>query len=565
MRRTILALAMSLWAASASAQDGTTVGTLQLASTFDCIGVTASFTGDANANNSATVEYKTSASETWLAAYTPMVDRRTTISGDANPYVNQFRGSVVGLAAGTTYDVRVTYSDGDGVSGGLTLSSSVTTIASTVPGLTGTDRYATNDSTLATALGAATAGDTIHLAAGTYSPFTLSVSGTAENWIALIGDNRDTTIISGGITDLTVSANYVQIKNLRFQKPSTSGTTQGIVVAISASAHHVWLDNLHFEDLPLPGGGASYGNATVNLGSGVHHVYVLNSLFHAPSLASKPDKDYDVGGFGVQMSTLAADGTIVVKGNTFDGKFQDAIGGTPESFGYSQWNNSDVANNTISGYSDDGIQTEGDTVNVRIWGNTVTASVGWSCLAQQTAFAGPVYVFRNVLIGTGSDQSIFKSNGASYVFAFHNTADASSTTDNVISGTTVNWVARNNIWLGSNYSILYGPGSLATGSFDYDLYYPNTNVCSAYPSSLADWKAAVSGQEVNAPAPALPGFLNAAKQIDAASPAYNVGVTLANFNTATSAWPSIGAGPDLGYFEVGSGSAPTAPTNVRIR
>lgn len=562
MRR-ILAVLLVLWAVPAWAQNATTVGTLSLNSTFDCISVTGTFTGDADADNSATIEYKATSSGTWLAAYTPMVDRRATIEGGANPYINQFRGAVVGLSAGTSYDVRITYADGDGVTGGPTLSSAVTTISTTVPGLTGTTHVVTNDSELAAHLDLPP-GDTVVLEAGTYSPFTISVSGTATNWTAYIGADRDTTFINGGTTDLTISANYIQVKNLRFKKPTTSGTTQGNVIAIGASAHHVWLDNLHLEDLPLPAGGSSYGNSAVAFGGTNHHIYVLNSLFHAPSLASRADGDYDLGGFGVQTGTMTSDGTFVIKGNTFDGKFQDSIGGY-ETYGNGQFGNSDIANNTISGFSDDGIQAEGDANNVRIWGNTITVDHGNSAIAQQASYVGPSYLFRNLLLNTRANTT-FKVNGAAYPFIFHNTVDVSTANVNILSGSLTGAVVQNNLWRGSTYSILEYIGTGNT--LNYNLYYPNTNLCYLWNGTtsydtLANFRPGTSQEAQGVTGDPL--FLNAAKQIDATSPAYNVGVALANFNAATSAWPALGAGPDLGYYEVGSGSAPNAPVNVRIR
>lgn len=535
----------------------TTSGTLTLASTFDCISVTATFDNDTHGSETATIQYKASASGTWLDAYAPMIDRRATIEGSANPYIHQFRGSIVGLSAGTSYDVRVTLSTGG------TLYGAVTTISATVPGLTGTDRYATNDATLATALGDAQPGDTIHLAAGTYSPFTVSVSGTAANWIALIGDDRDTTYVDGGTTDITVNGNYVQLKNLRLKKPTTSGTTQGICLNVGSGRHHVWIDNLHFEDLPLPGGGASYGNTTINLAGSNYHVYVLNSLFKAPSLASKPDQDSGVGGFGVQTGALASSGTVIIKGNTFDGKFQDPIGST-ESYGYNQWNNSDIANNTISGYSDDGIQAEGDAVNVRIFGNTVTCDHGYSAIAQQSSYVGPSYIFRNLLISTKVGATgIFKVGGAAFSYYFHNTFDAIAGTGTIVwSGGGNGQVSRNNIVKTNTSSIIdfMYAGDATKGTpitdLDYDLWYQTSqnaayrwNGTTTY-DTYASFQAG-TGMETHRVV-GDPMFLNAAREIDATSPAYNVGVTLANFNTATSAWPAFGAGPDLGYYEVGS-------------
>jgi len=56
-----------------------------------------------------------------------------SISGHTNPYADQARGSIVGLQAGTTYEVSLTFSDPDGIVGSATLTGTVATIAPTAP------------------------------------------------------------------------------------------------------------------------------------------------------------------------------------------------------------------------------------------------------------------------------------------------------------------------------------------------------------------------------------------------------------------------------------------------
>ena len=65
------------------------------------------YTTDTNANNSYTVEYKLSSSGTWLDWGT------NPKAHTASPYTD----TIAGLAAGASYDVRLTYNDADGVSG----------------------------------------------------------------------------------------------------------------------------------------------------------------------------------------------------------------------------------------------------------------------------------------------------------------------------------------------------------------------------------------------------------------------------------------------------------------
>ncbi len=283
---------------------------------------------------------------------------------------------------------------------------------------------------------------------------------------------------------------------------------------------------------------------------------MLNSFFHAPSLSTKPDRDYDYGGFGFSLASLTSEGTVVIKGNVYDGKFQDSIN-SGETIGYNQWLNVDIANNTISGHTDDGIQIEGDTVNVRVWGNTVTSDHGYSNIASQTGHYGPAYVFRNLFVLT-SGAYCFKYGGTEPSFVFHNTCYSSVTSATVVSDDGTGQVFRNNIFATANADILGnagpgGSGSLAN-SFDYNLYYRVTNTTLVYHwngtltnyDTLGDFTAA-TGNEAHGVYgnPAYDGSYH----ITTGSPACSVGVVLPNFNDANSAWPHVGAGADLGFHE----------------
>src|ERR1051326_8956852 len=129
--------------AQALAQNATTTRTLDLKAAMQGIAYQASYTGDANSNNTATVQYRQTGTATWRNAYivingnliNPFNDRRATIDGVSNPYYHQFRGSIVGLQPGTSYDVLVTMADPDGVSGSA-LSGTIITAALAPPSST---------------------------------------------------------------------------------------------------------------------------------------------------------------------------------------------------------------------------------------------------------------------------------------------------------------------------------------------------------------------------------------------------------------------------------------------
>jgi hypothetical protein len=84
---------------------------------------------------------------------------------------------------------------------------------------------------------------------------------------------------------------------------------------------------------------------------------------------------------------------------------------------------------------DDGMETDGDCSNVRIWGNTFHDVLMGISLAP--ARIGPVYAIRNLIYRTGVGNntytgSPFKFNSSGYgrsgpMYLFHNTSDAALT------------------------------------------------------------------------------------------------------------------------------------------
>jgi hypothetical protein len=176
--RKIFAILFSLFLAGlfltpeAEAQNGTTPASLILSTTFQSISVKAPFSGDANANNSALIQYRPTGTTTFLNAYTPFIDRRATLGSVTNPYNSQARGSIVGLMPNTSYDVQVTWTDPDGVTPQPAIAT-ISTLSYTPP--TGGSTVTVNNSTtFASALSTVNAGQTIHLNAAAYSAFTVS-------------------------------------------------------------------------------------------------------------------------------------------------------------------------------------------------------------------------------------------------------------------------------------------------------------------------------------------------------------------------------------------------------
>lgn len=544
-------------------------GNLQLASTFKCISMRCPVSADTDDDATATFEYKATSASTWKSVHFVWYDNRATLlGGGANAYANQFRGSIFGLTAGTSYDVRVTVTDPD--SGVVVYQDTISTLAST-PTTGGTEYYIDdvgsagdgssgtpwNNSQWATAMSTMVAGDILHVRAGTYSAVNWTKSGTENAWIQIVGDARDSCIISGsGATAaLKVDANYVQVKNLR----TTVSTANGVEVL--ANRHHVWFDNVYVEDIP----GTAYDDSAVMVRGGTHHVYVLNSTLLCPSITSYATPRYDGFGAGVYFKGgMSTEGTFIFSGNTVDGKFRDGIGNEGEIPGTGCITNSDIYENTFTNIGDDCIQMEDEGINLRIWGNSLNVT-GLGGFATQSSYVGPVYILRNKVIttNTGVTPTIWKSFESAKTFFLHNSIRATvSGADLLASYTTspgsVNGhVAYNNILSSEGAANpLYATGWV----FDHNLYYRTTNsvlVSDSFgiPGTFENVGPGsdlflATGQEENG-VEGDPVWANTTLLTlnSSTSPALNEGKVLANINDADSEWPYQGSAPDIGAVE----------------
>jgi hypothetical protein len=172
---------------------GAQVGSLELYGTFHAMGVIATLPAgsDGNSNAVANVDYRVTGAADYAAGF-PLTRTGATT----------FIGSLFWLAPGTSYDVRVRYSDPDGgtLDQGWAATTGSTRAEITIPGPTRTLLVAPTGTgsacstaapcALSQALGQAQAGDEVHLGAGVYHAggFTISRSGTAAAPIVIRGE-----------------------------------------------------------------------------------------------------------------------------------------------------------------------------------------------------------------------------------------------------------------------------------------------------------------------------------------------------------------------------------------
>jgi parallel beta-helix repeat protein len=264
----------------------------------------------------------------------------------------------------------------------------------------------------------------------------------------------------------------------------------------------------------------------------------------------------------------------VMRRNTFHDYF-DGFGVCPDGTA-GVTNETDVYENLVYNAGDDGIETDGQCSNVRIWGNTFHDVLMGISLAP--VYTGPVYALRNLIYRTGVGNnsytgSPFKFNsgyGASGpMYLFHNTADAALPGNNGLyiksPGTWSLIYARNNVWAGTAYA-LENYNTSQPINLDYDdlwngasgnlVRWNNINY-----ATLAAFRAA-TGQEPHGLSVA-PGFADPASgdyTLDPASDLVDASLVIPGIND-----DYVGSGPDVGAFEYrGYGFTLAAAPSLRL-
>jgi hypothetical protein len=529
--------------ASSAPGDETVVGSISLVPTIECIGVVSNFTSDSNHNNNAVLEYRQAGTSNWKTAPEMYADRTG----------HQYRGSIFWLTTNTSYEVRVTYVDPDGVTGSSVIST-VTTRDDDPP--IGTDyRYVSlsgsdsNDGSLASpwrtiqhAFNVATPGMTILLRGGTYyQAAAISRSGLPGQYITLMPYNSESVIIDGtgsGTLMLGIWANYIRIKGLTLINAEGSAIEMGTVGSI-------------VEGCVITNPDPNY--AAIVLWDETENVIIQGNTFNMNHNGTCKTCVYywkNRGGHVFRNNLLT----------TSTNGIDDGFGGGPEdSMGY--MNNCDFYNNVIIGAGDDGIQSEGSGVNCRIWGNTISDS--WFGLATCPILQGPTYIFRNKVSNCIAGMLKVGDNSYGRIYIYHNTYCSPSQGDGIAQTNSGlgNIVSRNNI-IYSQWYIFEMGGS--DHDFDYDSLYTTNNTGrfikwdGGQYGSFSSFQSG-TGQELH-------GILEDTEFVNPASGNLNLqptstcidaGVILVGFNDANSPWPYSGNAPDIGACEYAGGS----PTN----
>jgi len=524
-----------------------------------CLGFSVPVSGDDDYDAVAGIEYRETGTTPWSEGL-PLLRVRPELTSDESPPSRyglpvpaaQFAGSLFGLNAATSYDVRISVTDPDGGSRQQT----VVAVTGRLPGDDpATPRYVpvSDAAELSAALATAQPGDVIEVAAGTYAgAITVDADGTVDNPIIIRGASADSVTIdaSSATYGVTLSGANVYLEHVTVTGSfwgARSSNTEGTVIRYT-----------RFTDVQR--------GIQANSGSNRNFYIcdnVLEGLHSWPNIDSSTWNDEGI--------TVSGQGHTVCF-NTLSG-FGDAL---------SLSNSTSIRNLAIDFYgndvkwtADDGIELDFAHRNVRAFQNRVTnVSMGASL---QPVWGGPVYIFRNLFLNIAS--SAYKlNNQPSGFYIFHNTSARTMGTGNwgawawtslgyTIGGVPVyagNFQMKNNILVGLTEPA-YVTTDLILAEIDYNGWSPDGPF--RFVDTWADFAdltnnspyeqngRILDSQTFSTPLDLPPNYMTFWSDTDVtlgpASLAVDAGLALPNINDGFD-----GSAPDLGALEAGQ-PAPT--------
>lgn len=507
--RRILTIAMVLACPALPAAD------LEVVPTFESAGLYYNV-DEADPGTRATVRYRRVGGE-W----------RRAIDMDFGPREQQFRSSIVGLTAGTEYEVEVRL-------GEQTRSTRFSTWEET-------DQWPIGKTTTAT------------------GAIVIRKSGTSEGYHLVQGTN-----VTGGEYCVDIRADYVIVRGFECVAQTDDPIT------VNNNRHDIVIEDNEIR-------GWKKGNA-LDMGSSpastTRRIVIQRNWIHDPAWGLSDDEwDESGGARGIALYEEQA-GNHVWRYNTLtatrEHMFSDAFG---EGKNFSLYGypgaDTDIYGNYISHCGDDCLELEGGGRNVRVWNNYL----GEYGVAVATAAVsrGPMYIFRNVLgpanglaTGNGKRSGAVKVGGTKCsicgdfhgrTYVLHNTFVNVPGYDGsrLVAGNHWGGVPRASTWRNNIIQVADSAKALRDGrpcwsgdqanNLDYDLYWGEGDFrCGTQEAHGINAKPRFSRFTPEA----RPGA-DAWYQLESGSPGHDDGVHVPNFSDKY-----LGAGPDRGAHETGS-------------
>lgn len=486
-----------------------------------------------------TLQYRKSADAAWRQALPMWYD----------PHDRECRGSIVGLAPGTEYEVQLGQ-PGRAPSRRLRISTwpEAFPVARTIalpPG--------TSDRMLAITEGGAP-GAYVLYSGDPAAPSTIDVADAQPY-------------------DVVISAPYVIVRGLVLKG------AQADAIRLDDNAHDVVIEGNDISGWGRDGGKTSRLGYRIGVDedSGIHgvcesqgmaRVVVQRNRIHDPRYGANSWSEGHPSG-PQALSFDSCGGNHVIRYNEIRGSaghyYNDGLGGS-ENFSTVGFPNadSDIYGNRIEDAWDDCIEAEGGDRNVRVWGNYCNDTT--TGVASTIVSVGPIYIFRNVFDRSrqleeaspdADRRNVFAKSGtvagfhAGRRYLFHNTmlqarmpgARHGLGGASGISGTGArqpvrNTVSRNNLWQVWKRE---APAVLQAGpdnDFANDLYSGRAGARIAHGIRATPIYASGNGWTSES---------QGRYQLAPGSPGYDRGVRIPNFND-----DYTGAAPDIGAAEAGA-------------
>jgi len=502
--------------------------------TYECIGLY----WPAPEARECAVQFRREGAEAWRPALPLVYDARD----------HEFRGSIVGLAPDTPYEIKLRAGDR----------------ATTLTARTRSDQFPIGETT---ALPPGDSADGI----------TIKKSGTSQAYhlVTVPAGGRSTIDVRNRGAGIVIDADYVIVRGVELRNAQTSA------IQIKAGHHDIVVEQCHISGWGRYAGPVSFGNVGGDLDSAIYAekgcgnlTFQRNLIEHPRGAASDWEDGHPVGPQGISL--INSTGGNVIRFNdiwsTEDHGFNDGIGGGSNfSREGSPNRDSDIYGNFIRNCWDDAIESEGANMNVRIWGNYL--HLFYNGIATACVSRGPLYVFRNVYaesrrthrdptggacIKTGERDEF----GGGRRFVLHNTAlQPRGVYSAFTSHVCPNCVSRNNIF--------DCRGSLATkqekepaSDYDYDFFNGSDRGTAAERHGVRGTAAYLATSRLEFfPAPRvsvvrygkIPTDMGGGEKreitdpvVSVPNPVLDAGAVLPNFND-----DFTGKAPDLGAFETG--------------
>ncbi|HEX3155280.1 MAG TPA: DNRLRE domain-containing protein [Candidatus Angelobacter sp.] len=544
----------------------------------------------------------------WNQGHPLWYDTRNNSSGQPlNPY--RGRGSVVNLEPNTQYVFEVgtgaNYASAtwlnhisDGASDCPSTWSESFPAGTTLTPWTGTNSTTTSSSYQGARSGSSRQQVLLANQSGTASGYTV-YDFTGANAVAQTSNTSNSFPV-------VISGSYIVLKGLK-----VVGGESGIF--IDPGSHDIVIDGVEItgygRDCNVALGAGLTGDRACNEDSGIKfpdqsygpvlntkRVIIQHSKIHNPAFGANPWDGGQHPSGTAPIMMYPTGGQIVIRYNETYSTTNGVLGGPPDLNHYHEDGlvmggcNSigsgcdqqgigpdvDIYKNAVMNYFDDGLETDGDGTNNRVWKNYFDYG-GASAISTTPTYVGPVYVWRNVYnrqreclddpwgaetCNGGGRDSMMKSGGVgSYDggrrYLYHNTSlqppassESSATGPNPLgAGTGVedtgsstpleNTVSRNNVfevWK-SNWGAFTFNSTASGNDLDYDLTNGVMSETNGFAATTPQYQ---SGNGWSS-------YWTGKYRLVPGTHGYDDGVIIPNFNDSF-----FGAGPDRGAHEDGT-------------